>query len=392
SRPIVVSNDARLTIEAGTTILGEQGSALIVSPDGFLDAQGSPSAPIVFTSASEPGDRSAGDWGGLALLGWAPALGEARPLQGLVNEVTRAVYGGDTAPHNCGILSYVRVEFAGSRVSADEGLDALTLAGCGTKTVVDRVQVHRALNDGVQVLGGRVGLQHLLVTGSGEDGLDWDQGWQGVGQFIVVQQQIHTQAGAVESAIHGRGADRPDGAPRSMPFLSNVTLIGPGSGRGLHVGMTLSDGTAGQLVNVLSVGFGGDIYDVADPETALVAEREQLGVRAVVAHDIGADGRTPFRPEIGDDDDDDGFDEQHMFEDPASGNRMVSSTLLTRAASDVEDPDFIPLATVWVDSTAAERPPEGPFWDESARFIGAMEPGSSPNEAWYSAWARFPLD
>lgn len=393
TEPVFVEAGARLTIEAGTTIVGEQGSMLVVTRDGTLDAQGTPLDPIVFTSDAPEGERVAGDWGGLVMLGQAPIAGAPRALSILGDEDSRSVYGGDDPDHNCGVLAYVRVEFAGLTRSRDEGLDGLTLAGCGEQTVVDRVQVHRTLRDGVQVFGGEVGLQHLLITAPGEDGLDWDQGWSGPGQFIVVQQQLDFHPEDVEAAIHGASNDGPDGGVLvSRPFLSNVTLIGPGSTEGTQVGLKLASGTAGQLMNVLSVGFGGELFDVCDPQTAAAAEGQRLGLRSLVAHDIGPDGQTLFRDESDGEDDDDGFDELALFEQDGAGNRLVTSTLMPSRSTAAADPEFVPFATVWVDATAAERPPEGAFWDESARFVGAVEPGSSPGEAWYAGWSDFPLN
>ncbi|HBQ13434.1 MAG TPA: hypothetical protein DEF51_20590, partial [Myxococcales bacterium] len=72
---IYVTNDAVLTIDAGTEIIGEPGvdggSALIVTRGAQLNAVGTAAAPIVFTSGAPVGERVTGDWAGVALLGSA---------------------------------------------------------------------------------------------------------------------------------------------------------------------------------------------------------------------------------------------------------------------------------------------------------------------------------
>ncbi|MGB1556989.1 MAG: hypothetical protein ACPHCJ_04330, partial [Oceanococcaceae bacterium] len=67
-----VEPGAKLTIDAGVTVKGKPGSALVVTRGASIFARGSADAPIVFTSSKAEGTRSAGDWGGVVLLGDAP--------------------------------------------------------------------------------------------------------------------------------------------------------------------------------------------------------------------------------------------------------------------------------------------------------------------------------
>ena len=61
-----------LTIEAGTRILGDNGSSIVVTTGGKIDVQGTAAKPVVMTSSQPEGSRLPGDWGGLVLLGTAP--------------------------------------------------------------------------------------------------------------------------------------------------------------------------------------------------------------------------------------------------------------------------------------------------------------------------------
>jgi hypothetical protein len=107
---VFVPEGATLNIAAGTRIIGESGSVgtLIVLKGGRLNAIGTRTAPIVFTSDQAVGSRARGDWGGLIINGRAPVNidgGEG------VGEADTGVYGGNQPNDNSGSLRYVRVEF-----------------------------------------------------------------------------------------------------------------------------------------------------------------------------------------------------------------------------------------------------------------------------------------
>ena len=73
---VSVRNNAILIVDPGTFIIGQPGSqppsALIVTRNGRIYANGSRSRPIIMTSSLPFGERTRGDWGGLVLLGKAP--------------------------------------------------------------------------------------------------------------------------------------------------------------------------------------------------------------------------------------------------------------------------------------------------------------------------------
>ena len=51
------------------------------------------------------------------------------------------------------------------------------------------MQSHLGQDDGVEVFGGTVNLSHIVITQPDDDGLDWDLGWTGKAQFVIVQQK-----------------------------------------------------------------------------------------------------------------------------------------------------------------------------------------------------------
>src|SRR3712207_653978 len=70
---VYIAAGAELTIEPGTIIKGdkETKASLIVERGGKLIAQGTATAPIVFTSEQSAGNRRPGDWGGIIICGKA---------------------------------------------------------------------------------------------------------------------------------------------------------------------------------------------------------------------------------------------------------------------------------------------------------------------------------
>ena len=70
---VYIANGATLTVEAGATVKGSFSgadvAALIITRGSKINAVGTESQPVVFTSAS-PSPRS-GDWGGIIMLGKA---------------------------------------------------------------------------------------------------------------------------------------------------------------------------------------------------------------------------------------------------------------------------------------------------------------------------------
>jgi hypothetical protein len=261
-----------LTIEAGTKIIGDNAAGLIVTRNGLIDAQGSVSAPIVFTSSAPVGTRQPGNWGGVVLLGSAPlSWGNAQcggdtgvvcegSIEGLPEGEARGTYGGTDPASNCGTLRYVRVEFAGYTFGDDNELNSLTLGGCGTATTLEYLQLHQGEDDGVEFFGGTASISNFVVSSTGDDGLDWDQGWQGEATNFIVD---HTSPRSDDpSGIEGDNfGDNPDVEPRSNPTVTYGTLLGS---PGTVAGIVLRRGTIGTLSGLVVANWDGDGVDVRD--------------------------------------------------------------------------------------------------------------------------------
>lgn len=201
--------DATLTIEAGTVIksaagTGTDATALIISQTGKINAIGFPSAPIIFTAEGDPMDGSWGPedgnaWGGLIILGNAPINSDRNKnsfaagttitdtVEGIPEFLPEAsrVFGGTDPEDNSGVLSYVSIRFGGSELAQDAEINGLTLGGVGRGTQIDHIEVFANSDDSIEFFGGTVDLKYAVAAYGGDDGFDYDQGWEGRGQFWV---------------------------------------------------------------------------------------------------------------------------------------------------------------------------------------------------------------
>lgn len=260
------------TIEAGTTILGDQAAGFIVTRDGRIDAQGTSSAPIVFTSSAPVGSRQAGDWGGVVLLGSAPlSWGDSAcggdtgvvcegSIEGIDTSNDRGKYGGDDPTDDCGTLSYVRIEFAGFTFGENNELNSLSVGGCGTGTTLEYIQAHQGEDDGIEFFGGTASISNFVVSAIGDDGLDWDQGWRGSATNFVVD---HSAPRSDDPrGIEGDNfSDNQDVEPRSNPTVTHGTLLGS---PGTDTGLMLRRGTLGSLSGLIAADWDGPGVDLRE--------------------------------------------------------------------------------------------------------------------------------
>ncbi|MEC4004048.1 hypothetical protein OX283_005230, partial [Flavobacterium sp. SUN052] len=91
---IYVKNNATLTIDPGVIIRADHtavGAGLFVTKGAKVNAVGTATSPIVFTSDNAVGARNKGDWGGVILLGKA-----SYNINGGVNNIEGIAASPDT--------------------------------------------------------------------------------------------------------------------------------------------------------------------------------------------------------------------------------------------------------------------------------------------------------
>ncbi len=254
-----------IRIQAGTKIVGEPKSFISVSRGSKIEAIGTQTKPIVFTSVNTE-NRKRGEWGGIVINGNATinACKAGTPVCEAVSEgikVEQVKFGGNNDRDNSGILKFVRVEFAGYPMSQDNELNGITFNAVGDETEVDYVQVNMNADDGVEFFGGTVNVKHLVVSNNDDDSVDWDFGYRGKIQYLLSKQADD----AGDNGIEADNFKSPMNAnPRSNPTISNATFLG---GAKSAYGMLLRRGTGGSIHNTIVTGYTKACIDIDDAET-----------------------------------------------------------------------------------------------------------------------------
>lgn len=242
--PIAGRAKGVLTVEPGVKIFGSAGlDYIVVNRGSQIFAEGTATKPIIFTSKQsiegQTGADSIGQWGGLVILGRAPisncsGSGATPGTSGCEAQVegTNAFYGGSSAQDNSGVMRYMRVQHSGFVIVANNELNGITMAGVGSGTTFDHIQVHNSSDDGIEFFGGTVNGKYLVLTGNDDDSVDTDVGYNGALQFGIIVQRANGGNRAFETSSAGT-------APRSNPKFANWTVVGRGgSGNDLLVANT----------------------------------------------------------------------------------------------------------------------------------------------------------
>jgi len=382
-RTLFVTNNAVLTIEPGTYVLGSGNAGVVIDVGAKIIADGTPSRPIVLTSQQPVGDRAPGDWGGLALLGDAPIN-----QGGAISEGFSKPYGGSDPHDSSGILRYVRVEFAGAQLTATNEWNGISLYGVGDGTIIEHVQCHFNGDDGIEFFGGTANAKYVLATRNGDDSIDWTFGWQGKLQYAVVQQRGDDADCGIEADNNENGFEF---TPRSNPKLYNVTFIGdPGAAYGAKStnGLLLRRGTGCELQNLIVTGFKNTGININDGPTFTQAQNGSL----IVDHSIFS-GNGAGKPS------EDVMDESLVLTDNNSevvpfttsafikgatslafsmkNNRFMDPKL--RDPYNLLSPDFRPmLESPALNVNFVKIPPDDGFFDTWVNFVG----GTSATNDW----------
>ncbi len=266
-----------LNIEAGTVIKGlevpntnDAASALIITRDAQIFAQGTKDNPIIFTSSADEGDldeTATGFWGGLMILGNGTV---ARPggtdfIEGIPNE-PRTEFGGGTNPNDLessGKLKYISIRHGGAELAPGSEINGLTLGAVGSGTEIEYIEIFANSDDGIEWFGGTVAVKHLIAAFCGDDGMDYDFGWRGKGQywFVIQREDAGGNGGEHDGA-------KPDGeAPFSKPTIYNATYIGSGANSGQvdnEFAILMRDNAGGTYANSIFTDFADKALSIED--------------------------------------------------------------------------------------------------------------------------------
>ncbi|GAB3586736.1 T9SS type A sorting domain-containing protein [Hymenobacter daeguensis] len=227
---VYVDNGATLTIESGTIIKGDLGNkgTLIIRQGARINAVGTPTQPIVFTSNQPAGSRAPGDWGGVILLGRAPQNLPGTPT---IEGGVVGTFGGTDPLDNSGVMQYVRIEYPGVAFLPDNEINGLTLGGVGAGTTIDHIQVTGSGDDSFEWFGGTVNAKYLIAYAGTDDDFDTDNGFSGRVQYGVAvrdPQRGDFASGGVSNGFESdNDATGTANTPQTSAVFSNMTMIMP---------------------------------------------------------------------------------------------------------------------------------------------------------------------
>ncbi|AUS06169.1 hypothetical protein [Pseudotamlana carrageenivorans] len=232
---IFVTNNAVLTIEPGTVIIGDYASkaSLTIAKGASIVASGLETDPIIFTSNRRV--KKSGDWGGVIILGDAATNkfgnGSVASFYTRLDPANYAHtnFGGENPNSNSGLLKYVRIEYAGSRVKSGLNFNGLMLAGVGRETVLENVMVSNSGGNSVEIWGGNVVLNKFVSYKSTQTDYKFNYGVQGelINSLAVRSPYVSSSSGAksLEVVAYSERQEVDFSKPSTVVKAQNITVL-----------------------------------------------------------------------------------------------------------------------------------------------------------------------
>lgn len=227
---VFVTNNATLTIEPGTVIIGdyESSASLVITKGAMIIAEGLETDPIVFTSNRST--RKAGDWGGIIILGDAPTnkFGNASCVN-FDLDTSLTSYGGSNVNSNSGVLKFVRIEFAGKKIKGVGNFNALLLAGVGNKTILENIMVSFSAGDSFEIYGGELSLNKMVSLKASRDDYKFNFGTQcRIANSLAIRSSYLTSSlgsRCVDVASYDKKEEVDFAKKQTSVIATNLTLI-----------------------------------------------------------------------------------------------------------------------------------------------------------------------
>ena len=269
---VYVTDGAKLIIQPGTTIISDisEKGALCIERGAQILAEGTSSKPIIFTSGKPVGERTPGDWGGIVILGRAKTNRTSEPtIEGGIGRP----YGGTNDLDNSGVLRYVRIEYAGIAAMPNSEINALTLGGVGSGTILENIQTIYANDDAFEFFGGTVNGKNLYAYATADDDFDFDFGYTGtITNGVAKRDPQFVDSGdagnGVECDNDGTGSTS---TPYTHPKLFNMILVGPNDASSLsnhNLGLRFRRATQFTMKNSIVWGWMKGGLSLESNETA----------------------------------------------------------------------------------------------------------------------------
>ncbi len=281
-----------LTIAAGATLAWTQSSDyLLINRGSQIIADGSPSAPIIFTSLSDVNGsvdpEAVAQWGGIVINGNGitnKCTDDQRASDSchVVSEGKPSNFGGNNNAESSGILRYVQVKHTGFEVADGDELNGVTFNAVGSGTVVENLQAYSTSDDGIEFFGGAVNVTNYVALYVNDDSIDYADGYVGTVTNALVIHGLDSGNRCIEGDNIGDGDFNTE--PRTSPVVNNMTCIisasdanvrgdseGPLYRRGVGTILTNSI-TADSWARLVLGREGNECFELNNAETYAVAE------------------------------------------------------------------------------------------------------------------------
>ncbi|GGA79759.1 hypothetical protein GCM10008015_20580 [Flavobacterium palustre] len=214
---VTIESGVTVTFDAGSTVTANAADgvdALVVKNGGKLIMNGTATQPIVLTEQS----KVAGSWGGIIMYGDAPIRGAGDTASKTSEDGLNYTYGGTNSAHNGGTLRYVRVEYAGKKITdGTSEMNAFSFYSVGSGTTLDHLVAYKGADDGFEFYGGTVSATNLISYGNFDDSFDWQDGWRG-------QNNSNWLAIQVGTGNFGMEIEASNNNNTYWPVIANITL------------------------------------------------------------------------------------------------------------------------------------------------------------------------
>lgn len=243
-----------LRIDAGATLAFRTSEDyMVINRGSQIFAEGAVDAPITITSVSDAVDgtvtpEAVQEWGGMIINGFGVTnkctyTGTRGVDIALADEChvaaegksgdAQTFYGGDNDADSSGTLNYFIVKHTGAEVAEGNELNGISFGAVGSGTTVSYVQAYSTYDDGFEMFGGAVNVDHYVAVYVRDDSIDIDEGYIGTFDYALVIQSATDGNRCMESDGIGSYSSQTDETKadfiarglNSAATIRNVTCI-----------------------------------------------------------------------------------------------------------------------------------------------------------------------